>query len=378
MSSTSNVQNLLTNVFRPTFVFDNGVYQTKLELTNVDSVSANTVYGFTAAFGDASGNVYVGIGSGNPYSSLAASSNSSNTFVGTNAGASTSNVKNGVFLGYRAGFGTSNSSNSISIGANSINGGNSNIYIGYATGIASGSNNIFIGPSMSNGGTAVSNRLMIGSGSNTAIVGDLSSNRVGINLSNLPATTPNVTLDVNGFTRIGTNANGGLGINMLPGNYALDVTGAQRTQDGVGTLIFSNARLGVNKVGAAAHSLDVTGTQRIEDGVGTLTFSNGTQTSTGGFRSVSGTTGSIASGATSNIGTTKRGVIIVSGYSTTDPPGNTSSRIIFCTESTGSNGSVSIYTNQMAIAVNSSNISFSNEGFGAHIYNYSITYFPTP
>jgi hypothetical protein len=242
MSSTSNVQNLLTNVFRPTFVYDttNGVYQTKLELTNIDAVSANTVYGFTAAFGDASGNVYVGIGSGNPYSSLAASSNSSNTFVGTNAGASTSNVKNGVFLGYRSGFGTSNSSNSISIGANTLNGGNSNIYIGCATGIASGSNNIFLGPGISNGGTAVSNRLMIGSGSNTAIVGDLSSNRVGINLSTLPITTPNLTLDVNGFTRIGTNANGGLGINMLPGNYALDVTGAQRIQDGVGTMIFSN------------------------------------------------------------------------------------------------------------------------------------------
>ena len=332
MSSTSNVQNLLTNVFRPTFVYDttNGVYQTKLELTNIDSVSANTVYGFTAAFGDASGNVYVGIGSGNPYSSLAASSNSSNTFVGTNAGASTSNVKNGVFLGYRSGFGTSNSSNSISIGANTLNGGNSNVYIGCATGIASGSNNIFLGAGMSNGGTAVSNRLMIGSGSNTAIVGDLSSNRVGINLSNLPTTTPNVTLDVNGFTRIGTNANGGLGINMLPGNYALDVTGAQRIQDGVGTLIFSN----------------------------------GIQSSTGGFRSVSGTTGA----STTTTVTFVKGMFMLSATTDTTRHGYigiASSSSAYTLVSTGSNGTL-ITANGSTLVVSAGTV------------GWNITYFPTP
>ena len=343
MSSTSNVQNLLTNVFRPTFVYDNGVYQTKLELTNIDSVSANTVYGFTAAFGDASGNVYVGIGSGNPYSSLAASSNSSNTFVGTNAGASTSNVKNGVFLGYRSGFGTSNSSNSISIGANTINGGNSNIYIGCATGIASGSNNIFLGPGMSNGGTAVSNRLMIGSGSNTSIVGDLSSNRVGINLSNLPATTPNVTLDVNGFTRIGTNANGGLGINMLPGNFALDVTGAQR----------------------------------IQDGVGTLTFSNGIQTSTGGFSSIDGTTGSLSNNASSNIGVWKRGIVMVHSQ---DTNGNCAAFYFFFVRSTtGSTFNVNPYssnTTNMTITASTSNIVLTNTNAITSTFKYSIVYFP--
>jgi hypothetical protein len=332
MSSTSNVQNLLTNVFRPTFVYDttNGVYQTKLELTNIDAVSANTVYGFTAAFGDASGNVYVGIGSGNPYSSLAASSNSSNTFVGTNAGASTSNVKNGVFLGYRAGFGTSNSSNSISIGANTLNGGNSNVYIGCATGIASGSNNIFLGPGISNGGTAVSNRLMIGSGSNTAIVGDLSSNRVGINLSNLPTTTPNVTLDVNGFTRIGTNANGGLGINMLPGNYALDVTGAQRIQDGVGTLIFSN----------------------------------GIQSSSGGFTSLSGTTGS----STTTTVTFVKGMFMLSATSNTTRHGYigiASSSSAYTLVSTGSNGTL-ITANGSTLVVSAGTV------------GWNITYFPTP
>jgi len=345
MSSTSNVQNLLTNVFRPTFVFANGVYQTKLELTNVDSVSANTVYGFTAAFGDASGNVYVGIGSGNPYSSLAASSNSCNTFVGINAGASSSNVKNGVFLGYRSGFGTSNSSNSISIGANSINGGNSNIYIGCATGIASGSNNIFLGPGMSNGGTAVSNQLMIGSGSNTAIVGDLSSNRVGINLSNLPTTTPSVTLDVNGFTRIGTNANGGLGINMLPGNYALDVTGAQR----------------------------------IQDGVGTLTFSNGIQTSTGGFNSVTGISAALLYTEPTNIGVWKKGLVMVSAQDTSNSTNFTSQLAMVClTGTTYTVTAMSSVNSNATITASTSNIVLTNNVNDTRRYNYSITYFPRP
>lgn len=345
MSSTSNVQNLLTNVFRPTFVFDNGVYQTKLELTNVDSVSANTVYGFTAAFGDASGNVYVGIGSGNPYSTLAASSNSSNTFVGMNAGASTSNVKNGVFLGYRAGFGTSNSSNSISIGANTINGGNSNIYIGCATGIASGSNNIFLGPGISNGGTSVSNRLMIGSGSNTAIVGDLSSNRIGINLSNLPTTTPNLTLDVNGFTRIGTNANGGLGINMLPGNFALDVTGAQR----------------------------------IQDGVGTLTFSNGIQTSTGGFNSVTGISAALLYTEPTNIGVWKKGLVMISAQDTSNSTNFTSQLAMVClTGTTYTVTAMSSVNSNATITASTSNIVLTNNVNDTRRYNYSITYFPTP
>ena len=120
MSSTTNVQNLLTNVFRPTFVFANGVYQTKLELTNIDSVSANTVYGFNGSFGDASGNVYIGVEAGNPYTLLATSANSNNTFVGKQAGQSTTGLVNSVLIGYRAGAtSTTTSSNSVSIGATS-------------------------------------------------------------------------------------------------------------------------------------------------------------------------------------------------------------------------------------------------------------------
>ena len=86
--STTNVQNLLSNVFHPTFVYDttNHVYQSKLELVNIDTVSANTVSSFFASIGDARSNVYVGIDAGNPHSTMVASSNWYTTFVGAGAG----------------------------------------------------------------------------------------------------------------------------------------------------------------------------------------------------------------------------------------------------------------------------------------------------
>ena len=266
-------------MFRPVFVFDttNGVYQSKLELTNVDAVSANIVYTFASAVGDAMGNVYVGIGAGNAHSILDASSNTSNTFVGTSAGGSTTGIIKGVYIGYRAGFGSEFASNSISIGANTLNGGNSNIYIGCGTGIASGSNNVFLGPAVTNSNVSVSNRLLIGSGSNISIIGDLSSNRIGINLSNLPATTPDLKLDVNGYTRIGTTANGGLGINTLPGYYSLDVNGNFRVSDGYGVLTFSNS--GTDSVtsisNTAAYVSNSTATLQVTSGYFSLRGSSG-------------------------------------------------------------------------------------------------------
>ena len=438
MSSTTNVQNLLTNVFRPTFVFANGVYQTKLELTNIDSVSANTVYGFNGSFGDASGNVYIGVEAGNPYTLLATSANSNNTFVGKQAGQSTTGLVNSVLIGYRAGAtSTTTSSNSVSIGATSKSAGNSNVFIGYAAGTSTGSNNIFIGPGVTNGGSAASNKLLIGSGASAAlIVGDLTNNRLGINLSSLSTTTPSLALDVNGYTRIGTNANGGLGINMVPGSYALDVTGAQRIQDGVGTMIFTGGNLGVNNVGVAAYTLDVTGSQRIStadgsmifsngnltasnasgslrlvgnkvginttpttyslevagtqqinDGTGTLTFTGGIQTSTGGFRSTSGSyTSSGNETFLHTIGSWKLGNVLIA-VRTSDNIQYVSSMYL-CTNATTpsivlmsgvSNAAITNYPS-LTIQANSSSILLSNSGTStpSAIYTYSITYFPTP
>lgn len=365
MSSTTNVQNLLSNVFRPTFTYNTitSNYQTKLELVNIDTVSANTVTAFAASVGDASGNVYVGAGAGNPHTTLVASSNTTDTFLGVDAGKTTANVKNSVFLGYRAGYGVNNSSNSISIGANTLNGGNSNIYIGCGTGIATGSNNIFLGPGVSNGGTTVSNRLLIGSGTNTAIMGDLSDNRIGINTPVLSDPSEHIALDVNGYTRVGgvTN-NGGLGINMIPGLYTLDVNGNMRVSDGWGSLIMthdgeSNASLSFSNVRSASCNAVV---------------------QAGGFNSLTGTI-AIPGNTTSNIGLLKKGVMIVSAQDTTDGTSYAASTILVTVSNTTYTVSSMALTATTAYISNStSNLTLSNANSSAHTFTYSITYFPLP
>ena len=358
MSSTANVQNLLTNVFRPTFVYNTTTsnYQTKLELVNIDTVSANAITAYAANVGDAAGNLYVGVGAGNAYSMLASSSNTTNTFVGTGAGGLTSNVKNSVFLGYRAGNGVVSSSNSISIGANTLNGGNSNIYIGCATGIATGSNNIFIGPGVSNGGTSVSNTLLVGSGSNTLFRGDLTSNRVGINTTALTNPSNYITLDVNGYTRIGGSTNNGnLGINTLPGTYTLDVNGDMRVSDGWASLVMthdsnSNASLAFTNVRSAN--------------------CNATIQSTGGFFSSQGT-------ASGSIGQQSIRSNVLPGYfmfSAESPDGNVvhtglfyRRRAVYSVVSQTSNATI------LGMTVSAGLFLYSN----ASNLNWSITFFPS-
>ena len=367
MSSTSNVQNLLTNVFRPTFVYTAGTgYQSRLELTNIDTVSANTVTTFAANVGDASSNVYVGAGSGNAHSVLAASSNTTDTFLGALAGAATSNVKNSVFLGFYAGYGSSNASNSISIGANTANGGNSNIYIGCGTGITTGSNNIFIGPGLSQ--ASVSNTLLIGSGTNIVVNGDLVNKRIGVNLTTLPTFNPSIPilLDVNGYARVGTSNNGMLGVNIAPA-YNLDVNGNMRVSDGYGTLIMSNDA-----------NCNSTVTLRT---TGTYPTATAALVATGGFYSANGTTGSVSNAATSNIGVWKKGLVMVVAQSTSSLIPDYASYAYCIT--IGTDGTYRAYTSYVAasnitITASTSNIVLTNNSTGYRTYTYSITYFPLP
>jgi hypothetical protein len=308
------------------------VYQSKLELTNVDAVSANTVYTFAAAVGDASGNVYVGIGSGNPNSLLAIKANSNTTFVGTSAGSGSSSIVESVFVGYRAGASAASSSYSVSIGATSKSAGNSNVFIGYGAGVTSGSNNIYIGTNVTNTGT-VNNRLLIGSGPTAAMmVGDLTNNRIGVNLSNLTDFDTGVRLVVNGLTRVGgTTNNGRLGINTTPFDFHLDVNG----------------------------------TQRISNSQGTLTFgSNGIQTSTVGFNSSNGTTDSLNTTSVPF----KKGMFMLSATSNTTRHGYigvASSTSAYTLVSEGSNGTL--------ITANGSTLIVSSGTVG-----WTITYFPMP
>lgn len=374
--STINVQNLLSNVFHPTFVYDtvNRVYKTNLELVNVDTVSANTVSSFFASIGDAQCNVYVGIGAGNAYSTMVTSSNSNTTFLGPGAGNTTSNVRNSVFIGYNAGQNsTGGSSNTIAIGTSTDGDGTQNIYIGANTGVSNsiGSNNIFIGHDITvTNFTNNSNQFLVGAlvkppgyigdnlGSNYLLGGSLSSNYLGINLSN-----PEYTLDVNGYARIGTNQIGGLGINTNPLDYTLNVNGNMRVSDGYGIMTLTND----------VNSNSVTTITPVLPG------KTATLQVTDGFFSVSGTTGTVDAGSNSNIGVWKKGITMVSVQHSTD---NTifASRLamVSLSNTTYTVTSMTAMNSNVTISNDGSNIILSNSGGASRTYTYSITYFPLP
>jgi hypothetical protein len=357
MSSTSNVQNLLSNVFRPTFVYDtiNSNYQSKLELINIDTVSANTITAFAANVRDSSSNAYIGGGAGNPNSALATSSNVNNTFVGTNAGAGSQNVSNGVLIGYLAAS-PGGGIGSISIGADTINGGNSNIYIGYGTGISAGNNNIFIGPGIVPASNT-SNTLIIGNGGTPTIIGDLVGHRVGINMSNLPVTTPSLSLDVDGYMRI---QNGGLGINKLPGSYTLDVNGDMQVSDGYGVLTFTHD-VASNSVTTISNT-------------SSYPNCNATLQVTGGFFSRRGSV-AVSSGSPQTIGQWKIGTVLISVQSGV----YYAARMYTCVEP----GTPVIYamTNAVedattTITASGNNIQITSSLAGPNTFTYVITYFP--
>lgn len=373
--STINVQNLLSNVFHPTFVYDtvNRVYKTNLELVNVDTVSANTVSSFFASIGDARCNVYVGIGAGNAYSSMVTSSNSNTTFLGPGAGNTTSNVRNSVFIGYNAGQNsTGGSSNTIAIGTSTDGDGTNNIYIGKNTGVSNsiGSNNIFIGHDITvTNFTNNTNQFLVGAlvkppgyigdnlGSNYLLGGSLSSNCLGINLSN-----PAYTLDVNGYARIGTNQIGGLGINTNPLDYTLNVNGDMRVSDGYGTMTLTSD----------VNSNSVTTIIPVLPGkIATLQVNDG-------FFSVSGTTGTLGSGSNTNIGVWKKGIVMVSAQDTATSANYVGQMSIV--RLTGDTFTVlpmsSNVSNATITSDSTSNIIFTNNGGAGRSYTYSITYFP--
>lgn len=400
MSSTTNVQNLLVNVFRPTSVYDpiTTLFQVKLDMSNVNTVFANDFYGLRADIGDSNNNMYVGVGSGNPIDLPNACSN--NTVLGVFAGAGMSNVTNSTYLGYTAGQGASNADQTIAIGAGAVGNGLLNLYIGNNTG-GSGDGNLFIGHAITAPPT-LSNTMYIGLGG-PIITGKFAAappytQRVGLLESN-----PQYPVHMGTYTFISN----GLGINADPAAHTLNVNGDCRMEDGFGLFQFDQNQvtsnsfmtfwsytpgksglvtfgqgyasnpvyMGINTPGTAGgYNLDVSGTLRVQDPVGgILTVSGGTTRSTSGFSSVRGTTASLTNGSIAVLGTWKKGINIVAA---TGPAGSWSGSTWIYDGTTATNISI----NQATITVSQSgtNIQLSNTSAGTTTFGYNITYLPTP
>ena len=244
MSSTTGFQNLLVNVFRPVYRYEiptgdsNSIFVPKLEMSNIDTYSGNSVSVFTAAVGDVSGNVYVGSNAGNVYTA-----NRGCQYVsafGYGAASNICNVTNSVILGYNAGASASNASSNVAVGNNASANGTSNVRIG-SSNVGTGSGNVSIGTASST--ASYSNCILLGAGvtatdgnqfrvGSAYLYGDLSTNWLGVGTPT-PMDTTNGKFDVSG----NVNIDGQVGINKIPVR-TLDLNGDFRAVDATGTLDF--------------------------------------------------------------------------------------------------------------------------------------------
>lgn len=196
--NTTGIQNYLSNVFRPIVEYNatTSNFIPKLELSNIDTYSGNTVSVFRADVGDSNFNVYVGKESGNSLVDIRSCSNVS--AFGYGAGSNISNDQNSVYVGYRAGAGNIATRSIIAIGSEAGGGGIglSNIFIGTNTKSTTGSRNILIGHDLS---TNLSDQIRIGKRDGISIAADMSLNWVGLGGILTPTNTM-VKLDVSGVT----------------------------------------------------------------------------------------------------------------------------------------------------------------------------------
>jgi hypothetical protein len=346
MSSTTNVQNFLVNVFRPVYTYDATAttFTPKLELSNIDNYSGNTISVFTAAIGDSGNNVYVGSNAGNPYTTIKSCSNV--TAIGYGAGSNISNVSNATYLGFGAGATASNASNVVAIGAGTNGNGISNIYVGNGAG-GNGNSNIFLGAAIS------------GSGSGSIVIGHGISNGASNSVFKVGQTylTGNLTTK---WLGIGTTS-------PYDANNKLDVSGN----------LYVLGQQGINMV--PVRTLDVNGNFRAEDAHGTLDFSNGVTSSSGGLASKTGTFTGSAPG-TSTLGTLKPGPILVSARDI-DSIAHYASVMVFCRDPTDGASNVNLSSNvqagELSFGFTGSNIQLVNVTTTRNI-SWSITYFPLP
>lgn len=340
MSSTTGLQNLLVNTFRPVYSYSAAatLYTVKLDLSNVNSYYGNNVDVLWANVGDSASNVYVGRLAGND-PTVTTKKCVNNTAVGYGAGSNISNVANCVFLGFYAGQQAQDASAVIAIGSNAGGNGLSNIYIGNGT-KAIGSNNILLGHDICLG--TVSYTMRVGAQGTTTIAADLSKTWVGVGGALSPASTY-TKFDVSGDSYF----LGNVGVNIAPGTRTLDVNGNFRVQDASSNL---------------------------------FEFSNGLARANNGYSSFFG---EIVAGPTAGnpiIGTLRRGLMLISVQGQNpDLSGNYASQMIFVPDATGVTSPVSFEAAQLGtpfIFYTGSNIQVSNSSLLDTAYSYSITRFP--
>jgi len=364
MSSTTNIQNLLVNVFRPIITYENGVFRPRLALSNVDSITANSVYLYNLRLGDPACNVYVGSNSGNFYTDTASLKGSaSNVAVGVASAFGLSNASNCVYIGYNAIQTVAGSSNNVIVGANTLGNGSSNIVLGANSRIVGGTSNILIGTGL-DVSTSTTNRFYLGNGmDNITLASDLSANNLGINNPN-----PNsaFTLDVSGYTYI----RGGLGINDDPRDYTLNVNGNFRVQNGYGVMTFDTPSSNLTDASSGDTFVLLnsytSGKKAVLDVIGNVGADRG-------FYSSRGTT-TVGAGASVSIGILREGMAMISvesGSSYYD------ARTIFCINLATTVQNVASNTSALPVfSFVGSNIFITNTSAGSRVYNWSITYFP--
>ena len=318
MSSTSNVQDLLVNVFRPTYQWQAGTgFVPSLTISNVSEIIATRIKAEQLAISDAN----------------------ANTYIGSNAGVGATTTASNVAIGYQAMGAASNSSNNVAIGVFSLDGvgfSDSNVAIGDRTDITGrGLKNVLIGPNVTMGDGSynilIGSDISLGSGNyrfqlGTLLYGDLSSNRVGILTS-----APEVDVDISGMTVFRNK----VGIQTTSPNYSLDVNGSiyasQRLIVGPGSVAtpiygFKDLSSGLYQAtdvsyGTGAVGVSVNSVERV------VVASNktyiyggldvcGTVTSSGGSASFLAGPGSVSEPAYSFSGTSNLGL-----YRTTDASG---------------------------------------------------------
>jgi hypothetical protein len=209
MSSTSNAQDLLVNVFRPTYKWDSNTgFVPSLVVSNVTEVIASKIKANALVVSDNNVNTYIGADAG-----VNASNTLSNVGIGFSAMGGALNATSNVAIGTYALEGLSNSDSNVAIGAaTDISGvGMRNVLIGTNVTLTGGSNNILIGVDLSR--AAVSDSLQIG----TLLYGNLSNGYIGIN-----TTVPTRPLDVSGEVVFRNK----VGIQKDNPVYTLDVAGS--------------------------------------------------------------------------------------------------------------------------------------------------------